>query len=362
MASPSLREPAKRDAARFEIPDIDGTVEALRGVLTARLGGDGRFEIRDSISGNVNCIYKIKYAGQYLGVRITFNQYRFKYEKDIIKEVFAIYLMCYATPSSNDSVARDIIDRILRSPVGSHIRHSWVRSIVHYDWSRQTLPFPFFIYEWVEGQVLWETGGADQYYLAGQDLARLHRIGFDSYYRDIFQIGRTPLDWPTSFGRAFADELALAGPRLPPDLFAKVKRLDTSGIAPRPPCLVHNDYAGGNIVVAADGARNVIDWDNWVVESPELDVLKMKYWTAIGGDNLLAHDAGLMGAFLEGYGSVEGAVLDEDRLRAYEHLWLLRAFNFESAKREDGDVRPTAASWDVHYPPPAAYEDYLRAL
>ena len=119
---------------------------------------------------------------------------------------------------------------------------------------------------------------------------------------------------------------------------------------------------GPRSVVGTDGTRKIIDWDNWVVESPELDVLKMKYWTAIGGDNLLAPDAGLMGAFLEGYGGVEGAVLDDDRLRAYEHLWLLRAFNFESAKREDGDARPTDASWAVHYPPAAAYEVYLRAL
>ena len=88
----------------------------------------------------------------------------------------------------------------------------------------------------------------------------------------------------------------------------------------------------------------------------------MKYWTAIDGDDVPAPDAGLFGAFLEGYGSVEGAVLDQDRLRAYEALWLLRTFSFESAKREENEVRPTDASWQRHYPPAAAYEDDLRDL
>ncbi len=131
MATPSLREPAQRDAAPIERPDIDSTVEVLRGVLMSRLGGDGRIEICDSISGNVNCIYKIKYAGQFLGVRITFDQYRFKYEKEIIKEVFETFLIYHARPSSNDEVARSIVDGILRSPVGSHVSHSWVRSVVY---------------------------------------------------------------------------------------------------------------------------------------------------------------------------------------------------------------------------------------
>ena len=62
-------------------------------------------------------------------------------------------------------------------------------------------------------------------------------------------------------------------------------------------------------------------------------------------------------------------MLDQDRLRAYEALWLLRDFSFESAKRsfesakrEESEVRPTDASWQRHDPPPAAYEDDLRDL
>jgi aminoglycoside phosphotransferase (APT) family kinase protein len=126
--------------------------------------------------------------------------------------------------------------------------------------------------------------------------------------------------------------------------------------------LVHNDYAGSNIIVDNTGARKIIDWDNWLVESPELDLLKMKYWTVIGEDNLLTHEPDLFAAFLAGYGSLENTSIDEDLLRAYEVLWLMRTFNFESAKREDSEIRPGGTSWHEHYPPAEAYLDYLRAL
>lgn len=366
MAATPQELPTDRRGQRGEpaptAADAERIGAMLEGVLPQLLGGDGRVEVCDIVSGNVNCTYKVKYAGRFLGVRVTFNQYRFKYEKNIIKEIFAIYLIYYSKPASNDAVARRIVDGILRNSVGSHINHSLVRSIVRYDWSLRTLPYPFFVYEWIEGDALWRTGGKDQYFLAGRDLARLHQISFQAYYQDIFNIGRTPRSWAENFTLSFARELAQARARLPADVLAKVGALDVSRMRPGRPALVHNDYAGGNIIVDEAGARKIIDWDNWLVESPELDLLKMKYWTAIGEDGLLAHDPELYAAFLAGYRSLETTAIDEDLLRAYEVLWLMRTFNFESAKREDSEISPGGASWREHYPPAQAYLDHLRAL
>jgi len=350
------------DSTRLERPDTDEILARLQDVFATRLGGDGRVEVLDVISGNMNSIYKVRYAGQTLGVRITFDQYRFKYERDIIKEIFAIFIIYHARAAANDEVARTIVDGILRAPSGAHISHRLVRSVVYYDWSRHRLPYPFFIFEWVEGDVLWRAGDAGQYFLAGQDLARLHRIAFESYYRDIFQIGRAPLGWAENFARAFGQELAEAEQRLPARLAAKARALDIGRIRPARPCLVHNDYAGGNIIVAPDGGRKIIDWDNWLVEAPELDLVKMKYWTAIGEDGMLGHDPALYGAFLDGYRSLAGTAIDEARMRAYEMLWLMRTFNFESAKRDEAEEPAAGVSWGKHYPPPSVYLDHLRAL
>lgn len=351
------RQPKTSPASDGEI-----VVQALQNALALRLGGNGQAEILDIVSGNVNCIYKIKYLDRYFGARLAVNQYRLKYEKNIIKEIFAILLISYLTPSPGDSAARDIIEGALRLPVGSNIGHGRVRDIVHYDWSMQTLPYPFFVFEWIAGEALWRDGRADQYFLAGQDLAWLHGISFESYYQDVFKIGRAPLDWAAGFGLSLSRELILAEGRLPPDLFARIAAFDSSRIKAGRPTLVHNDYAGGNIIVEPGGTRKIIDWDNWVVDSPELDVLKMKYWTGIGGEGLLAPDTALFAAFLDGYASTGARPLDEGLMGAYELLWLLRVFNFESAKREDRKAPAASASWSVHYPPPEAYVEYLRGL
>ncbi len=338
--------------------------QALQSVLALRLGGNGQADVLDTISGNINRIYKIEYLGRTLGVRLAVNQYRFKYEKDVIKEVFAIQLITHSKPSPGDSVARDIVDGLLRRPVGANVGHGRVRDIVHYDWSMRTLPYPFFVFEWVEGEPLWRAGGAERYFLAGQDLAWLHGISFESYYQDIFGIGRAPLDWAAGFGLSLARELVLAEPRLPPHLYARIAAFDAAGLKAGRPTLVHNDYAGGNIIVEPGGTRRIVDWDNWVVDSPELDIIKMKYWTAVGSNGLLGHDATHFAAFLEGYASAStGArALDEGVMGAYELLWLLRAFNFESARQAEREMPAAGTSWGAHYPPAAAYVEYLRGL
>ncbi len=342
--------------------DPNSLVDTFHDILEEHVGEDGRTEICEVITGNINCICKIKYAGRYFGARISTNQYRFKYEKDIIKEVFAICLLNNVQEGFYDAATKDLFGRLLKSATGSHLGHESIRRIVYYDWTRRRLPYPFFVYEWLDGDTLWEIAKADYYFLAGRDLAQLHRITFEHYYQDLFKIGRAPLDWASNFRLSLDRELALAERHLPASLAAKIKSLDISRTPSCRPSLVHNDYSGGNIIVLGDDRRKIIDWDNWVVESPELDLVKMKYWTAIAADGLLAHHEDFHRAFLEGYRSVKGASVDEDRFRAYEYLWLVRTYNFETAKEEDKEEPRLGTSWARYYPPPSAYEGYLRDL
>lgn len=342
--------------------DHETLMGVFGGILETRLGGNGRVEVCEVIRGNINRIYKMRYAGKYFGVRVSTNQYRFKYEKDIIKEVFAICLLNNATEDYCDAVAKDQFERLSKSPTGADLSHDSVRTIVYYDWTRERVPYPFFIYEWVDGSPLWKVGGEDHYFLAGQDLAKLHRVRFAYFYQDLYKIGHVPLGWALNFGLSLSRELSVAEPGLPPSLIRKAKSLDISGIAATGSCLVHNDYSGGNIIVLGDETRRIIDWDNWVVEAPELDLVKMKYWTAIGEDGMLSHDESLFNAFLDGYRSFGGVEVNEDRLRAYEYLWLVRTYNFESMREENDDEDGIGKSWARHYPPPEIYEDYLVDL
>jgi len=81
----------------------------------------------------------------------------------------------------------------------------------------------------------------------------------------------------------------------------------------------------------------VIDWDNSVIEAPELDFVKMKYWTARGSDGVLTHDTGLYAAFLGGYEDFQHDTRPRASLaRLYEVLWLCRVYNFEKSKEQRG--------------------------
>jgi hypothetical protein len=357
MAAP--REPLATDSPA----DSPLVLERLGAILAQKLGGDGHPEPMAMFSGNINGILKLRYGGRPLGVRLALNTYRFRYEKDIIKEIFALFLIYFARDAENDDVARDIVDGILASPVGSHVGHALVHRVIHYDWSMTTLPWPFFIYEWVDGEILWAGRESGSYFTAGQNLARLHRITFQSCYQDIFRIGREPLSWHQRFAAALAHERLQALPRLPAAAARRLEAIDPATVTPARPCLVHNDYSGGNIIVEAGGGQKIIDWDNWLVDAPELDLLKMKYWTAIGADGLLAPDPVLYSAFLQGYNSASGTVPDRQRFHACELLWLTRAYNFESTRHNDREQTGNeGGALARHYPPAAVYETYLSDL
>ena len=99
----------------------------------------------------------------------------------------------------------------------------------------------------------------------------------------------------------------------------------------------------------------VIDWDNAVIEAPHLDFVKMKYWTAKNATGELAHDPTLFRAFVDGYGPTGRALISAPLFVLYEVLWLLRVFNFERSKEEQGLFRAPG------YPAAAVYEKYLVA-
>ncbi|CAK0771812.1 Phosphotransferase [uncultured Gammaproteobacteria bacterium] len=337
-------------------------LERLRPILAARLGGDGYAELIDTVSGNINLIYKLRYQGRMLGARVMTNTYRFRYEPGIIKEIFAILLLYHARGASGDDLARAIVDGALSSPTGGHVGHALVRTVVHYDWSLSVLPWPFFIHEWVDGEILWHAADPENYRLAGRDLATLHRVRFQHFYRDIFQIRHQPLSWREGFAQSLARELEGAAERLPGPVVDQLRALNPADWPEAPACLVHNDYSGGNILIEAQGRHKIIDWDNWMVEAPELDLVKMRYWTKIGADNVLAPDSTRFAAFLDGYRAAAEQPPDPGRARAYESLWLLRAFNFESARRPESEVEVAGVRLAAHYPSPAAYVDWLREV
>lgn len=345
-------------------PTFDSAAfQAVIGRIVAGLfGGDGTLGALETRSGTFNQVVKFTYGMRRLGVRLALDQTHFRYERDLIKEVFAVSLMNLAGAEIDDERAARQVEALLATPSGAKVSHPSVRAILHYDWSLAELPYPFFLFEWIEGVALWEQPNAAGYHAAGRVLAGVHKVRFENFYENILTIHHKPRSWRDHLRVCLNRELARAALTLPEALVKRLETLELSKLTPGRPCLVHNDFSGANIIVDAGGAAHVIDWDNWVVDCPELDLVKMKHWTAIGHEGRLTHRAELYDAFLDGYRSASDMEIDEGRLRAYEYLWLLRCFNFESSKEAFGEEEAGDDSWRPVYPRARYYLDLLESL
>ncbi len=337
--------------------------EAVIGpILIESFGGDGAITATESRSGTFNRVIKFTYQGRRLGVRLALDRLHFRYERDLIKEVFAIALMNDAGAPLDDEATGRQVEALLAAPRGKGRGHPSIRTILYYDWSMERLPYAFFLFEWIEGAVLWEQPFAERYEAAGRVLAGVHKVRFEHFYENILTIHHVPRSWRDHLRVCLNRELARAELNLPDRLVRQLNALDMSVLQPGQPCLIHNDYSGANIVVDKAGLPHVIDWDNWVVDCPELDLVKMKHWTAVGHEGRLMHRADLYGAFLEGYRTAADNPIDEGRLRAYEYLWMLRCFNFETSREGSGEAAPSNDSWRHVYPRARYYLDLLESL
>jgi Ser/Thr protein kinase RdoA (MazF antagonist) len=345
-------------------PTFDSAAfHSVIGAIVARLfGGDGTLGRLESRSGSFNRVVKFSYGARRLGVRLALDQTHFRYERDLIKEVFALTLLNQAGEAIDDRRASAKVEALLAAPRGAGLSHESVRTILHYDWSMTELPYPFFLFEWIEGTLLWEQPYPERYCAAGKVLAAIHKVRFEHFYDNLLAIHHVPRSWRDNIRVCLNRELARGAFSLPEALAARLNALDMSKIEAGRPCLIHNDFSGANIVIDEGGQPHIIDWDNWVVDCPELDLVKMKYWTAIGHEGRLMHRAELYEAFLDGYRSASDLPLDEGRLKAYEHLWLLRCFNFETSREALGEEQSRSDSWRHVYPRARYYLDLLESL
>jgi len=305
-------------------------------------------------AGNINTIIQVAVSGRSYGLRVRTQERVYRYEPHLIKEAFVLWLMRHVANGPRDREAASAFAQLMAAQKGTMTEHSEVLPIVrYYDWSRQWLPHPYCIYEWVEGAPLWETPHRHLYALAGQTLARIHRIQFAAFYADFLAIGAHPVSWHERYRTALDKEVAAAQAHLPRTLVDTLRTLVVPSSISTAPCLVHNDFAPGNILVRDGVIAAVIDWDNAVVDVPHLDFVKMKYWTAKNATGELAHDPMLFSAFVEGYGPTGRALVSAPLFVLYEVLWLLRVFNFERSKEKQGLERAPG------YPAAASYEQML---
>ena len=336
-----------------QAPEHPFSTEQLERAFSPLLG-NGSLQVHEVFAGNINTILKVENDGQVYGLRVRTYESVYRYEPDLIKEVFVLRLLQQGANPLQDATVADAFSqfRDARSGIVDDRAHG-LPAVRYFDWSRRFLPWPYAIYEWVDGEPLWHTPRSSLYSLAGQALARLHHVRFSAFYADFLSIGVAPVSWRERFSAALAKEIAAAYPRLPNSIATALEKIEIPSLVDCTPCLVHNDFAPGNILVRDGRIAAIIDWDNAVIEAPHLDFVKMKYWTARGVASELAHDPELFSAFVDGYGSSGREIIGSSLFVLYEILWLLRVLNFERSKEEQGLARAPG------YPAATVYEEYL---
>jgi aminoglycoside phosphotransferase (APT) family kinase protein len=313
--------------------------------------------VQQVFSGNINTIIQVAVNGQSYGLRVRTHEQVYRYEPNLIKEAFVLWLLRHATSGPCDTEAANAFARLAATQRGFVTEHSEGLPVVrYYDWSRAALPYPYCIYDWIDGVPLWESPHERQYARAGQTLARIHHIQFAAFYADFLAVGVHPVSWPERYRAALDKEITAAHAHLSRTLVEALRALAVPSSVTTVPCLVHNDFAPGNILVRDGNIAAVIDWDNAVIDVPHLDFVKMKYWTARNVAGELAHEPVLFGAFVDGYGPTGRDITDSSLFGLYEVLWLLRVFNFERSKEERGLARA------LGYPAAASYARMLERI
>ncbi len=341
------------DLPSIQLPFDTGQLERVFAQLSKR----PPIHVHDVLSGNINTIVKVECDGRLYGLRVRTQEQIYRYEPDLIKEAFVAELLKPGAQLQTDADSAGLFAGLLSARCGVlDSGGSVLPPVRYYDWTREVLAYPYCVYEWVEGVPLWDTPQAALYRAAGQALTQIHEIQFEAFYADFLSIGKQPVHWAERFPSALSKEVGAAQSRLTQILgnaLASVSIPDTIDVTP---CLIHNDFSPGNILVQEGRLTAIIDWDNAVIDAAALDFVKMKYWTAKDTTGQLAYEPTLFEAFVEGYGTAGQEIVESLTLALYEVLWLLRVFNFERSKQEQGIARTPG------YPEAAVYEGFLSEV
>ena len=320
----------------------------------APLVGDQPLRVCETLSGNINTILRIEAGDHCYGLRVRTQEHVYRYEPDLIKEVFISWLLDPNNAERGDVEKAEALSHLLTAQCGAgHNRNGSEPNGLAFDWTRQCIPHPYFVYEWIEGEPLWSQPAAHLYFAAGQELAKIHQVQFEAFYADFFSVGKAPVSWTERFGAVLDKEVSAAEGRLNNSTIEALGEIPIPISMPFPPCLLHNDFSPGNILVKDGHLTAIIDWDNAVVDATPLDFVKMKYWTAKDGRGQLSYEPALFRAFIDGYGPSGTEIVQSEIFALYETLWLLRVFNFEISKQESGLDRAPG------YPEAASYAEFL---
>ncbi|MDX1797753.1 MAG: dihydrodipicolinate synthase family protein [Candidatus Lokiarchaeia archaeon] len=321
-----------------------------------------------------NTIYRVNFENNQLVFRFRTSQH-FQIE-DIIKEKL-MYPFLDKTLNSDDGNLRQKVQKIIDTKTGSYLFNKEkppiipVSNLIYYDETKEKVPYFFSVNEYIRGKPLFQI--INQYINDGKSvyakkflnlfnnlgelLGRLHTIEFQSYYKNISNIGKTTKISYSEYIESEFDQTIQGAKRNKIDCCDEIRTFYKDNISlieeENDFVLLHNDFKSQNIIVKEESGiikiNGIVGFDNWIVGSRAQDFIKIDYWILKPLNN-----PSFYSSFYTAYSKFYQ--IDKEfkkKIELYKLLWLLNEFNFESEL-----IRKTN-NLDVLSKPSLSLEKYL---
>ena len=293
---------------------------------------DFHVDLRNNLGGAINSVFRIidnSNNETKAMLRIRTGEPFFGYEKGVVKESLIANIV--KNPKQNNIA--EIIKARLKHEAAKNIQFPQSSNILYYE-DNSVFGVPASILEYIEGPALIQTDDLEHYKKFGEKLAHLHSISFPNFAHSLLNIDET-IDFDKKYASQITHLLSQAH-YLSVKEKEKITTLSTLiHTTAAQPVLCHGDFHGYNAIVHNNDVC-LIDWDNAVIDTPELDFAKVYYWTELNAEGVLGHNTDKFYAIIDGYMRVSSRKPDQYLIRMMALQWLLRVGNFEYSLQTTG--------------------------
>ncbi|MFX0023671.1 MAG: dihydrodipicolinate synthase family protein [Candidatus Hermodarchaeota archaeon] len=308
-------------------------------------------KIKGPYIADTNTLYRVYFENNQLVFRFRTGQH-FQIE-DMIKEKL-LYPFLDHTLNSNSVNLRQKVKEIISTKSGSYNFNKEsppiipVSNLIYYDENKETVPYLFSVNNYIRGKPLFQlinryiSEGKNLYAKKflnlfsnlGEILGKLHTIEFQSYYRNISDIGKSPkssysyyleTEFKQNLQEAKNNKITFCD-----EIRAFYKDNNSLIEEENDFVLLHNDFKSQNIIVKEESGvikiNGIVDFDNWFVGSRAQDFIKIDYWILKPLNNPSFYDS-----FYNTYSQFYQ--IDKEfkkKIELYKLFWLISEYNFES--------------------------------
>ncbi|TFG14743.1 MAG: hypothetical protein EU535_02830 [Promethearchaeota archaeon] len=346
-----------------EIYDLKDIIRIFSNIEVLQKQGKIK-KIIGPLIAETNTIYRVNFENSELLFRFRTAKY-FPYE-NLIKEKI-LFPLLDGTLYLHSSKLEDKINELVNTKTGSHIFTKQkppvipVGNLIYYDESKEKIPYLYSVLQYIQGKPLHnilEKNIIEDFNLElttskfltlfktlGDYLGKIHQIKFNSFYENIFEIGKK-ID--KTWLQIFNENLNLEIQEANKNKIDNIKEItdffkDYEALIEEEdePVLLHNDFHSKNIIVNDDAGsikiNGIIDFDNWGIGVRAQDFVKIKNW-----DLEFLNQPNLTKAFYQGYMKYHNVNKDFlKKIEIYSLFWYLKLNNQEMKLKRDSDKKKT---------------------